>query len=69
MGRRGFERLRESLSERDIAVIDSVYEHRFLTAPQVEVLHFADHSTHEAGARICRRYWLRLARERLLGRL
>lgn len=69
LSRRGIDQLRENLSERDHAVIHSVQEHRFLTAPQLEALHFADHSTPEAGARVCRRVLARLTKERLLARL
>lgn len=69
MTRVGLARLRGQLSERDLAVIGSVREHRFLTAGQIEALHFDDHSTGEAGARVCRRVLARLTRERLLGRL
>jgi hypothetical protein len=69
LGRRGLQLLREELSERDLAVIGSVQEHRFLTSRQIEDLHFADHTTEEAGARICRRVLARLTRERLLSRL
>ena len=69
LGRRGLEQLREGLSERDLAVVTSVYEHRFLTARQIEALHFDDHATAEAAARICRRVLARLTRERLLARL
>jgi hypothetical protein len=69
LSRRGFERLREQLSERDLAVIRSVHEHRFLTARQIEALHFDDHVTPEAAARITRRVLARLTRDRLLARL
>ncbi|MFN2471122.1 MAG: replication-relaxation family protein [Gaiellaceae bacterium] len=69
LGRRGFEQLRRQLSERDLAVIHSVQEHRFLTARQIEELHFADHATELAGARVCRRVLARLNKERLLIRL
>lgn len=69
LSRQGFDRLRGSLSERDLAVIRSVHEHRFLIASQIEALHFADHATADAGARICRRVLARLATERLLTRL
>lgn len=69
LGRRGLDQLREQLSERDLAVIQSVQEHRFLTARQIEQLHFADHATELAGARVCRRVLARLNKQRLLVRL
>src|SRR5437588_12844028 len=69
LGRRGLAHLRERLSERDLDVIRSVAEHRFLTTRQVEALHFADHVSQLAGARVCRRVLARLTDERLLARL
>jgi hypothetical protein len=69
LGRHGLERLQDQLSERDLSVIRSVHEHRFLTARQIEELHFDDHATPVAAARICRRVLARLAKERLLTRL
>jgi hypothetical protein len=69
LGRRGLELLRERLSERDLAVLRSVREHRFLTASHIEQLHFFDHATNGSGGRICRRVLARLARERVLSRL
>src|SRR5438270_12207936 len=69
LSRRGLTQLRERLSERDFDVIPSVAEHRFLTARQIEALHFADHATDLAGARVCRRVLARLTDERLLARL
>jgi len=69
LGRRGLAQLRERLSERDLEIIRSVAEHRFLTTRQVEALHFADHATELAGARVCRRVLARLTDERLLARL
>lgn len=69
LGRRALGQLEERLSERDLAVIHSVGEHRFLTTRQIEELHFADHATRLAGARVCRRVLARLSDERLLTRL
>lgn len=69
LGRRALGQLREQLSERDLAVIESVRQHRFLTARQIEQLHFAEHSSAQAGARVCRRVLARLSRDRLLIRL
>jgi hypothetical protein len=68
LSRRGLEQLRDRVSDRDLLVIGSVYEHRFLTARQIEELHFSDHATPEAGRRVCRRVLGRLARDRLLVR-
>lgn len=69
LGHRGLERLRDQLSERDVLVIRSVREHRFLMARQIEALHFQDHATAEAAARVCRRVLARLTRDRVLARL
>jgi hypothetical protein len=62
-------RARDDLSERDIAVIHAVAEHRFLTARQVENLLFHDHASQLAAARVCRRVLSRLTQRRLLTRL
>lgn len=69
LGRRASMSLGEQLSERDIAIVSSVGEHRFLTARHLEHLHFDDHATTESGARVCRRVLARLTRDRLLVRL
>lgn len=69
VGRRTLEQIRAGLSERDIAVLESVDEFRLLTAPQVEALWFADHASRLAGVRASRRVLERLTRDRLLVRL
>src|SRR5690606_3092600 len=51
VGRRTLEQIRAGLSERDIAVLESVDEFRLLAAPQVEALWFADHASKLAGVR------------------
>jgi hypothetical protein len=56
------------LSERDIAVLQSVAEHQFLTVSQVEALHFGAHAP-VSGPRIARRTMARLRHYRLLGTL
>lgn len=50
-------------------MLRSVSHHRFLSATQLEALHFDNHATPAAGARICRRVLARLTRERVLQRL
>lgn len=57
------------LSERDLSVLGTVSQHRFLSARQIEALHFDRHSTQGAGARVARRVLARLTEERLLKRL
>jgi hypothetical protein len=60
LGRRGLERVRESLSERDLRVATSLGQHRFMSARQIEALHFSEHATQLTGARVCRRVLARL---------
>jgi len=69
LGRRALAQLSERLSKRDLEVLRSVREHRFLTARQIEVLHFAEHATALAGARVCRRVLARLTETGLVVRL
>lgn len=69
VGRRRVEQVRESLSARDLAVLASVAEHRFLTTRHVESLHFADHATPISSARSARRVLRRLAEVGVLDHL
>lgn len=65
-------RLRRSLSERDLAVLASVAECRFLTARQLQRWHFpVGEDGHTAGSadRVARRVLSRHVRDRLLVRL
>ena len=55
------QRLRRSLSERDLLVLQSISTYRFLTTTQVRDFHFHDHATPASGARVCRRVLLRLS--------
>jgi hypothetical protein len=48
------------LSERDVAVLDVIAEHRFLTTHQVQAFVFAGHASPLTAARICRRVLRRL---------
>jgi hypothetical protein len=61
--------LSAELSARDKAVLHSVAAHRFLTTNQLERMHFTDHATPLAAARICRRVLQRLHQQRILHRL
>lgn len=65
-GRRQLQRLGDSLSERDLAVLGSVAAHRFLTTRQVEGLHFLGHASALSGARCARRVLRRLRQLGLL---
>lgn len=60
VGERRLKGLRRELSEREQAVLTSLDQHRFLTTGQLQALHFADHATLDAAARICRRVLARL---------
>jgi len=53
--------LKQSLSQRDLAVLRSVELYRYLTARQIEDLHFYDHTSPLTGARTCRRVLERLS--------
>jgi hypothetical protein len=68
LGRRGFDELRDTLSQRDLAVVRSVSQHRFLSATQIEALHFQGR-TPTSRARVCRKSLERLTHERILKRL
>lgn len=63
--------LRDSLTERDLALASQVAELRLLSGRQIEALYFPPglHATPEAAARHCRRVLSRLVRERVLVRL
>lgn len=61
--------LRDSLLDRDVAVLQRVADLKFVTGGQLEALHFADHANAEASARACRRVLQRLVRDGLLTRL
>jgi hypothetical protein len=63
------ERIREGLSDRDLAVLHSVGSLRFVSAKQLEALHFTDHASPLAAARTARRVLERLSKLRVLARL
>jgi hypothetical protein len=69
LGRRGLERLRNRLSDRDLAILRNVDAFRLLTTRQIEAFHFHDHATTLTGARSARRVLERLTRDRVLVRL
>lgn len=65
---RGVARVRERLSQRDLAIIGQVAELRLMSARQIQAIHFPD-AEHENGAAAMRarqRVLKRLCRERLL---
>ncbi len=68
-GRRSVRVLVESLSARDLAVLRSIAEHRFLGTRHIEALQFHDHATALSGARSARRVLRRLNDHGLLQHL
>ena len=63
------QRLTNDLSERDQSILSSMQAFHFLTGAQLQALHFRDHRTLQAAARICRRSLARLRDHRLLEHL
>ena len=57
------------LSERELAVVTSVDRYKYLSAKQLEELHFFAHATPLTGARTCRRGLAHLTRAGILWRL
>lgn len=68
LGVAGLVGLNELLSERDVAVLEAVAAHRFLTTQHIELLLFHDHASQLSGSRSCRRVLARLETWRLLER-
>jgi len=62
-------RTRQRLSDRELAVIESVEHFRYLSARQIEELLFHDHATPLTGARTCRKVLGRLTEASILWRL
>lgn len=69
VSRARIERLRNELSERDMAVLRTVRSYRLMSAQQLQRLHFANHASAETGKRVCRRVLRRLHATGLLKRL
>lgn len=71
LGRIGLARLRDGVSERDLAVASLVAELRLMSGQQIQELHFPVEAfaSAETAARTCRRVLARLSRDRLLVRL
>jgi hypothetical protein len=69
LGRLALDRLRSSLSDRDLDVLRSVASHRFLSTKHVDQLHFAGLAGDSWGTRMGRRVLKRLHEQRILTRL
>lgn len=67
-GAAGLSELARLLSDRDLAVLDLIAQHRFLTTKQVHAFCFHTHTSTASGSRICRRVLLRLEQLGLLER-
>lgn len=52
--------LRRSMPDRDLAILESVAAHRFLTTRHITALHFADHAQGPSGSRTARQVLQRL---------
>lgn len=59
----------QRLSDRDLAILESVAAHRFLTIEQIQALHFQGHASRATAARAARRAAARLRSLRVLGEL
>jgi hypothetical protein len=65
------ERIRDSLSPRDFAVLGQVHDMKLMSGAQIQAVHFplGDHATSDAAGRACRRVLRRLTSTGLLIRL
>ena len=69
ISRRRLEPIYADLSDRERAILLDLDRFRFLTAAQLQTLHFYDHATEQAAARIRRRVLARLAGYRVIEHL
>lgn len=69
LGRVSVGHLQMMLTPRDVAIVKSVRDFRFLTTRQIYELHFAGHASYASGIRACTRVLTRLKELRLLYRL
>lgn len=60
--------IKESLSERDKAIVDSVKDCRLIATTQIQRLHFTNYSTPYLAARACRRSLQQLTKQKILTR-
>lgn len=63
VGARQLDMIRLGLSERDLRILRSLTQHRFLTTEDLQRWHFAAHASAVTAARTCRRVLARLARD------
>ena len=69
VGAIALDRLRSLLTQREFDILRSVDRFRYLTALQIEALHFRGHATTETAARMRRRVLERLSAAKLLLKL
>lgn len=67
-GRSGLAEVLSQLSARDLALLDLLSDHRFLSTKHLETFCFYDHATTDSGARAARRVLARLERDGLIER-
>jgi hypothetical protein len=69
LGKRQLDIIADGLTDRDLAILRSLKQHRFLTTSQIERWHFTDHATPVTASRISRRVLARLQSLELLEHL
>jgi hypothetical protein len=69
LGHLQLDEFRMRFSARDLAILTTLKEHKFLTTQQIIRLHFYAHATQPAGARACSRVLERLQRLRTIARI
>lgn len=69
IGKRELQRVTETLSTRDWAILRFLAAQKFATTTQLRRIHFTDHTTESAATRACIRVLDRLLTHRLVGRL
>ncbi len=62
-------KLQMLLTPRDVKILQSIFDHRFLTTRQICRLHFWDHASYGSAIRACTRVLTRLHGHRLIYRL
>ncbi|UVJ38065.1 replication-relaxation family protein [Arthrobacter sp. CJ23] len=67
VSRKRLQTLATNLSERDLAILSSVDQFRFVTGSQLMAFHFAAHASPVSAERTCRRVLARLRELRVLG--
>jgi hypothetical protein len=69
LGTKSTKALRSMLTERDMAILRSIFEHRFLTTRQICQLHFHSHASYGSAIRACTRVLARLGGHKLIHKL